>query len=184
MNGPAKQRSRIITTGLARAPHRAYLRSLGVDDENQSKPFVAVMDTAGENTPCSMSLGQVSENVRLGIAAGGGVPFRGSTVSVSDVISMNHYGMRMSLVSREAIADSVELFVRAHGYDALVAVAGCDKTLPGMMMGMVRLNVPSVFLYGGAMLPGMMRQRAADGTIRRVARRDARSPTDGCRLTA
>ncbi|MDE1180524.1 dihydroxy-acid dehydratase [Paraburkholderia sp.] len=150
-----KHRSRMVTDGVTRAPHRAFLRATGLDDESMQKPFVAIVDTFGENTPCSMSLNQVSDNARLGIAAGGGVPIRGSAISVSDGTSMNHSGMRMSLVSREVVADSVELFVRAHGYDALIGVAGCDKTLPGILMGMVRVNVPGVFLFGGAMLPGV-----------------------------
>ncbi|EIF33956.1 dihydroxyacid dehydratase/phosphogluconate dehydratase [Burkholderia sp. Ch1-1] len=150
-----KHRSRRVTDGVTRAPHRAFLRATGLDDESMQKPFVAIVDTFGENTPCSMSLNQVSDNARLGIAAGGGVPIRGSAISVSDGTSMNHSGMRMSLVSREVVADSVELFVRAHSYDALIGVAGCDKTLPGILMGMVRVNVPGVFLFGGAMLPGV-----------------------------
>jgi len=149
-----KHRSRRVTDGVTRAPHRAFLRATGLDDESMQKPFVAIVDTFGENTPCSMSLNGVSDNARLGIAAGGGVPIRGTAISVSDGTSMNHQGMRMSLVSREVVADSVELFVRAHAYDAIVGVAGCDKTLPGILMGMVRVNVPGVFLFGGAMLPG------------------------------
>lgn len=155
-----KHRSRIVTEGVTRMPHRAFLRATGLDDDAIEKPLVAIVDTFGENTPCSMSLASVSDNVRLGVAAGGGVPIRGSAISVSDGTSMNHSGMRFSLVSREVIADSVELFVRAHCYDAFVGVAGCDKTLPGILMGMVRVNVPGVFLYGGAMLPGI----APDGT--------------------
>ncbi|VVE54234.1 dihydroxy-acid dehydratase [Pandoraea aquatica] len=155
-----KHRSRTVTEGITRTPHRAFLRATGLDDAAIDKPFVAIVDTFGENTPCSMSLNQISDNVRLGVAAGGGVPIRGSAISVSDGTSMNHSGMRFSLVSRETIADSVELFVRAHCYDALVGVAGCDKTLPGILMGMVRVNVPGVFLFGGAMLPGV----APDGT--------------------
>jgi dihydroxy-acid dehydratase len=151
-----KHRSRRVTDGLTRAPHRAFLRATGLDDASMQKPFVAIVDTFGENTPCSMSLNGVSDNARLGIAAGGGVPIRGTAISVSDGTSMNHQGMRMSLVSREIVADSVELFVRAHAYDGLVGVAGCDKTLPGVLMGMVRVNVPAVFLFGGAMLPGVM----------------------------
>jgi dihydroxy-acid dehydratase len=149
-----KHRSRRVTDGVTRAPHRAFLRATGLDDASIQKPFVAIVDTFGENTPCSMSLNQISDSARLGVAAGGGVPIRGTAISVSDGTSMNHAGMRMSLVSRETIADSVELFVRAHGYDAVVGVAGCDKTLPGILMGMARVNVPGVFLFGGAMLPG------------------------------
>jgi dihydroxy-acid dehydratase len=155
-----KHRSRTVTEGITRTPHRAFLRATGMDDAAIDKPFVAIVDTFGENTPCSMSLAAVSDNVRLGVAAGGGVPIRGSAISVSDGTSMNHSGMRFSLVSREIVADSVEVFVRAHCYDAFVGVAGCDKTLPGILMGMVRVNVPGVFLFGGAMLPGI----APDGT--------------------
>ncbi|MFM0163559.1 dihydroxy-acid dehydratase [Paraburkholderia sediminicola] len=160
MSNLHKHRSRTVTEGITRTPHRAFLRATGMDDAAIDKPFVAIVDTFGENTPCSMSLAAVSDNVRLGVAAGGGVPIRGSAISVSDGTSMNHSGMRFSLVSREIIADSVEVFVRAHCYDAFVGVAGCDKTLPGILMGMVRVNVPGVFLFGGAMLPGI----APDGT--------------------
>ncbi|HEY0296197.1 MAG TPA: dihydroxy-acid dehydratase [Bordetella sp.] len=162
-----KHRSRAIVEGTTRAPHRAFLRSTGMDEAAMQKPFVAIVDTYGENSPCSMSLNQVSDNVRLGVAAGGGVPIRGSAISVTDGTSMNHSGMRMSLVSREIVADSVEVFVRAHGYDALVGVAGCDKSLPGILMGMVRVNLPGVFLFGGAMLPGV-----APGEIPGVAGRN------------
>lgn len=155
-----KHRSRVVTDGVARGPHRAFLRATGLDDREQQKSFVAIVTTAGQNTPCSMSLAPQADQTRLGVAAAGGVPICLSTISVSDGTSMNHAGMRMSLVSREAIADSVELVIRAHGYDALVGFGGCDKTLPGLMMAMVRVNVPSVFIYGGAMLPG----RRSDGT--------------------
>ena len=151
-----KHRSRIVTDGLARAPQRAFLRATGLDDSDMAKSFVGIVTTAGENTPCSMSLLPQADQARLGVAAGGGVPVSFSTISVSDGTSMNHAGMRMSLLSRELIADSVELVVRGHGYDALVAFGGCDKTLPGLMMALVRLNVPGVFLYGGAMLPGRL----------------------------
>ena len=159
-----KHRSRIVTEGLARAPQRAFLRATGLDDADLQKSFVGIVTTAGENTPCSMSLQPQADQTRLGVAAGGGVPVCFSTISVSDGTSMNHAGMRMSLISRELIADSVEVVVRAHGYDALVGFAGCDKTLPGLMMAMVRLNVPAVFIYGGAMLPGR-RAGGADASI-------------------
>ena len=159
-----KHRSRTITEGLTRAPHRAFLRATGLDDSDLEKSMVAVIASAGSNTPCSMSLAPQAEQARLGIAAGGGVPVSISTISVSDGTSMNHLGMRMSLVSREWIADSVEIAMRAHGYDAMVCFAGCDKTLPAMMMAMVRLNVPSVFVYGGAMLPGRS-EAGSDATI-------------------
>jgi dihydroxy-acid dehydratase len=151
-----KHRSRIITDGLARAPQRAFLRATGLDQRDFDKSFVGLVTTAGENTPCSMSLAPQADQARLGVAAGGGVPVSFTTISVSDGTSMNHAGMRMSLVSREVIADSIEVTVRAHGYDALIGFGGCDKTLPAIMMAMVRLNVPAVFLYGGAMLPGRL----------------------------
>jgi dihydroxy-acid dehydratase len=151
-----KHRSRLITEGLTRAPQRAFLRATGLDESDFAKSFVGIVTTAGENTPCSMSLAPQADQARLGVAAGGGVPVSFTTISVSDGTSMNHAGMRMSLVSREVIADSIEVAVRAHGYDALIGFGGCDKTLPAIMMAMVRLNVPSVFLHGGAMLPGRL----------------------------
>jgi dihydroxy-acid dehydratase len=149
-----KRRSRLTVEGIDRAPHRTFLRAMGLDDAAMAKPFVGVMSTHGENTPCSMSLRPQAEAAKMGVAAAGGTPFEFSTISVSDGVSMNHRGMRMSLLSRELIADSIELVVRGHAYDALIGFAGCDKTLPGIMMAMVRLNCPSVFMYGGAMLPG------------------------------
>jgi dihydroxy-acid dehydratase len=151
-----KHRSRFVTEGLARAPQRAFLRATGLDERDFGKSFVGIVTTAGENTPCSMSLAPQADQARLGVAAGGGVPVSFSTISVSDGTSMGHAGMRMSLVSRELIADSIEVAARAHGYDALIGFGGCDKTLPALMMAMVRLNLPSVFLYGGAMLPGRL----------------------------
>jgi dihydroxy-acid dehydratase len=155
-----KHRSRVVTSGVARAPHRAFLRATGFGDEDLDKSIVGIVTTAGGNTPCSMSLAPQADQARLGVAAGGGVPVSLATISVSDGTSMNHAGMRMSLVSREWIADSVEIVMRAHAYDALVGFAGCDKTLPALMMAITRLNLPSVFVYGGAMLPG----RAASGS--------------------
>lgn len=160
-----KHRSRVVTTGPTRAPHRAFLRATGMDDANLEQSFVGIVSTAGDNTPCSMSLGPQADQARLGVAAGGGVPVCFSTISVSDGTSMNHAGMRMSLVSRETIADSVEIMVRGHAYDGLVGFAGCDKTLPGIMMGMVRTNVPAVFVYGGSMLPGLDPESGQDSTI-------------------
>jgi dihydroxy-acid dehydratase len=147
-------RSRIAIDGLDRTPHRAFLRACGLDDDDLDKPQVGIVSTQGENTPCSMSLGPQADAARLGVAAGGAVPVPFTTISVSDGVSMNHKGMRLSLVSREIIADSIEAVMRGHAYDALIGFAGCDKTLPGIMMAMVRLNAPSVFVYGGAMLPG------------------------------
>ncbi|HVL57717.1 MAG TPA: dihydroxy-acid dehydratase, partial [Burkholderiaceae bacterium] len=152
-------RSRITVDGTDRTPHRTFLRAMGHDDETIARPFVGVMSTHGENTPCSLSLRPQAEAAKMGVAMAGGTPFEFTTISVSDGISMNHRGMRMSLLSRELIADSIELVMRGHAYDALVGFAGCDKTLPGVMMAMVRLNCPSVFMYGGAMLPGELHGR-------------------------
>jgi dihydroxy-acid dehydratase len=152
-------RSRIATEGLDRTPHRAFLRATGLDDADLDKPQIGIVSTHGENTPCSMSLGPQADAARLGVAAGGGVPVPFTTISVSDGVSMNHKGMRLSLISREIIADSIEAVMRGHAYDGLLGFAGCDKTLPGIMMAMVRLNAPSVFVYGGAMLPGRWRGR-------------------------
>ncbi len=163
MNEPKPLRSDLIHQGLDRTPHRAFLRAVGMSDEDFGKPMVGIVSQHGENTPCSMSLGPQADAARLGVAAGQGVAVPFTTISVSDGVSMNHRGMRMSLVSRELIADSIEAVMRAHCYDALVGFAGCDKTLPGVMMAMVRLNCPSVFVYGGAMLPG--RWRGQDVTI-------------------
>ncbi|HKS73463.1 MAG TPA: dihydroxy-acid dehydratase, partial [Terriglobales bacterium] len=154
----------VVVNGPSRATHRAFLRATGLDDTDLQKPFVGIVSTAGSNTPCSMSLAPQADQTRLGVAAGGGVPTPFSTISISDGTSMNHAGMRMSLVSREVIADSVELVIRGHAYDGLVGFAGCDKTLPGLMMAMLRLNVPSVFIYGGAMLPGRS-PRGGEATI-------------------
>ncbi len=151
-----KHRSRLITEGRSRLPQRAFLRATGFDDAAMDKSIVGIVTTQGENTPCSMNLAPQADQARLGVAAGGGMPVCFSTVSVSDGVSMNHSGMHMSLPSRELIADSVELVVRGHCYDALVAFGGCDKTLPGLMMALVRLNVPGAFLYGGSALPGVL----------------------------
>jgi len=151
-----KHRSRIVTQGRSRLPQRAFLRATGFDDAAMEKSIVGIVTTQGENTPCSMNLAPQADQARLGVASGGGMPVCFSTVSVSDGVSMNHAGMSMSLPSRELIADSVEMVVRGHCHDALVAFGGCDKTLPGLMMALVRLNVPGAFLYGGAALPGVL----------------------------
>ena len=155
--GKSQYRSRITVAGLDRAPHRAFMRASGLDEEDLEKPRLGIADTRGDNTPCSMSLAPQVDAARLGVAAGGGVPISFSTISFSDGVSMNHKGMRLSLISREIIADSIEAVMRAHAMDGLIGFAGCDKTLPAMLMAMVRLNCPSVFLYGGAMLPGHWR---------------------------
>ena len=147
-------KSSTITEGMDRTPHRAFLRAMGIAESDFGKPMVGIVSQHGETTPCSLSLGPQADAARLGVAAEQGVPISFTTVSVSDGLSMNHKGMRMSLVSRELIADSIEAVMVAHAYDGLLGFAGCDKTLPGVMMAMARLNCPSVFIYGGAMLPG------------------------------
>ena len=157
MNLKRKLRSRITTDGLDRVPHRAFMRAMGSDDEAMAKPFVGVVTTAGEMTPCNMNLASQSLAAKRGILAGGGTPREFTTITVSDGISLHHEGMKFSLVSRELIADSVELVVRGHAYDGIIGIGGCDKNLPGLMMGMVRCNVPSVFLFGGSALPGTWR---------------------------
>jgi dihydroxy-acid dehydratase len=151
--------SRVTVEGLDRAPHRAFLRSLGVHGADLGKPFVGVASTDGRVTPCNALLGEFAREACAGVRAAGGVPFDFASISVADSMSMNHAGMRYSLVSRELIADGVEAVARGHAYDALVTFAGCDKTLPGMMMAMVRLNLPAVFVYGGAALPGRWQGR-------------------------
>ena len=154
-----KLRSRITVEGLDRAPHRAFLHALGVSDADLAKPFVGVASTDGRVTPCNALLGDFARAACHGVREAGGVPFDFASVSVADSMSMNHGGMRYSLVSREIIADGVEAVARGHAYDALVGFAGCDKTLPGMLMAMVRLDLPAVFVYGGAALPGKWQGR-------------------------
>ena len=149
--------SRVTTAGLDRTPHRAFLRGMGLDDMAISKPFIGIVSTAGETTPCVMNLSPQVEAAKEGVKYSGGTPFEFTTISVSDGLSMNHQGMKFSLISREVIADSVELVVRGHAYDGIIGFGGCDKNLPGIMMGMVRCNVPSVFIYGGSALPGSWR---------------------------
>ena len=151
--------SRITVEGLDRAPHRAFLRALGLKDVDLQKPFVGVASTDSRVTPCNALLGGFAREACAAVREAGGVPFDFACASVADSMSMNHAGMRYSLVSREIIADGVEAVARGHAYDALVTFAGCDKTLPGMMMAMVRLNLPAVFVYGGAALPGTWRGR-------------------------
>ena len=147
--------SRHSTVGLERAPHRSYLYAMGLTEEQIARPIVAVATTWNEAAPCNIALGKQAQPAKLGVQEGGGTPREFTTITVTDGIAMGHAGMKASLVSREVIADSVELTMRGHAYDAMVGLAGCDKALPGMMMAMVRLNVPSVFLYGGSILPGI-----------------------------
>lgn len=155
----SKLPSRHTTVGAARAPHRSYLHAMGLSDEAIAQPLVGVATTWNEAAPCNISLSRQAQVVKRGVEAAQGTPREFTTITVTDGIAMGHEGMKSSLVSREVIADSVELTMRGHGYDALVGLAGCDKSLPGMMMAMVRLNVPSVFLYGGSILPGSFKGR-------------------------
>ena len=149
-----KWRSRVTTDGLDRAPHRAFMRAMGLDDAAMAKPMIGVVSMKGEQTPCNMTHDFQVDAAKTGIAEAGGTPREFTTISVSDGISMNHEGMKFSLLSRELIADSIEAVVHGLAYDALIGFGGCDKTLPGVMMGMIRCNVPSIFIYGGSALPG------------------------------
>src|SRR6476619_1725455 len=150
-------RSRITTDGVDRAPHRAFMRGMGLDDAAIARPFIGVVTTAGDTTPCNGTPAEQAAHAREGVQSSGGTPCAFTTISVSDGISMNHQGMKCSLVSREIIADSIELVVRGHAYDGLIGFGGCDKNLPGIMMAMIRCNVPSVFVFGGGALVGTWR---------------------------
>ncbi len=146
--------SRHVTEGPERAPHRSYYYAMGLTREQIHQPFVGVASCWNEAAPCNISLMRQAQAVKKGVAAAGGTPREFCTITVTDGIAMGHQGMKSSLPSREVIADSVELTMRGHAYDALVGLAGCDKSLPGMMMAMCRLNVPAIFIYGGSILPG------------------------------
>ena len=148
--------SRNVVEGTARSPHRAMYKAMGLNDNDLSKQFIGVCHTGNEATPCNIHLPQLALEAKKGVTDGGATPREFSTIAVSDGIAMGHEGMKSSLISREVIADSIELMVRAHQYDALVGIAGCDKSLPGTMMAMARLNIPSVFVYGGTIMPGML----------------------------
>ena len=145
-----------MVEGSSRAPHRAMYKAMGLTNEDLSKSFVGVCHSGNEATPCNIHLPNLAQQAKQGVIDGGSTPREFSTIAVSDGIAMGHEGMKSSLISREVIADSIELMVRAHQYDALVGIAGCDKSLPGTMMGMIRLNIPSVFVYGGTIMPGIL----------------------------
>jgi len=155
----SKLPSRYVTEGPARAPHRSYFYAMGLSEDEINQPFVGVATCWNEAAPCNISLSRQAQAVKMGVKEAKGTPREFTTITVTDGIAMGHEGMRSSLVSREAIADSVELTMRGHAYDAIVGLAGCDKSLPGMMMVMVRLNTPSVFIYGGSILPGRYKGR-------------------------
>lgn len=146
--------SRKTLEGPSRAPHRAMYKSMGLTDEDLSKPLVAVCSTCNEATPCNIHLGRLASKAKEGVRESGNTPREFTTIAVSDGIAMGHEGMKSSLISREVIADSIEIMVRAHQYDAVVGISGCDKSLPGTLMAMARLNLPSIFVYGGTILPG------------------------------
>ena len=151
--------SRHVSVGPERAPHRSYYYAMGISEEDIAKPFVALASAGNDSAPCNTTLDAQADAARGGVIQAGGMPRRFNTITVTDGIAMGHQGMKSSLVSREVIADSVELSVRGHCYDALVGFAGCDKSLPGMMMAMLRLNIPSIFVYGGSILPGRFHDR-------------------------
>ncbi|MCP3729004.1 dihydroxy-acid dehydratase [Sphingomonas sp. MG17] len=155
--------SRHVSVGPERAPHRSYYYAMGLTEEDIAKPFVALASAGNDSAPCNTTLDYQADAARKGVIDNGGMPRRFNTITVTDGIAMGHDGMKSSLASREVIADSVELSVRGHCYDALVGFAGCDKSLPGMMMAMLRLNIPSIFVYGGSILPG--RYEGRDVTV-------------------
>jgi dihydroxy-acid dehydratase len=163
MNRP---RSTVVTEGNQRAPHRAFFRAMGLTDEDIHRPWVGIASTWNEATPCNLTLDRQAKAAKKGVSEAGGTPREFVSIAVSDGIAMGHEGMKASLVSREVIADSIELMMHAHGYDALVGLAGCDKSLPGTLMAMARLNLPSVFVYGGTILPGKFKGK--DVTIQDV----------------
>jgi len=158
--------SRHVSLGPERAPHRSYYYAMGLTEEEINQPFVGVATCWNEAAPCNTALSRQAQSVKAGVKTAGGTPREFTTITVTDGIAMGHAGMKSSLVSREVIADSVELTMRGHCYDALVGLAGCDKSLPGMMMVMIRLNVPSIFMYGGSILPGQFKGK--DVTVQDV----------------
>jgi dihydroxy-acid dehydratase len=162
----SKLPSRHVTEGPARAPHRSYYYAMGLTEEEIHRPFVGVVSCWNEAAPCNIALQRQAQSAKAGVKEGGGTPREFCTITVTDGIAMGHQGMKSSLVSREVIADSIELTMRGHSYDALVGIAGCDKSLPGTMMAMLRLNVPSVFMYGGSILPGKFKGK--DVTVQDV----------------
>ena len=151
--------SRHVTEGSERAPHRSFLYAMGLSETEIHRPLIGVVTSWNETAPCNITLHRQAKAVKEGVDAAGGTPREFTTITVTDGIAMGHQGMKSSLVSREIIADSTELTMRGHCYDAMVGIAGCDKSLPGLMMAMVRLNVPSVFMYGGSILPGRFKDR-------------------------
>jgi len=154
MNHDLRSRSRIIVDGPSRAPARAMFKAVGYDDDDLARPLVGIANTWIETMPCNLGLRRLAEHVKTGVRAAGGTPMEFNTISISDGITMGTEGMKASLVSREIIADSIELVGRGYMFDAMIALVGCDKTLPGAAMGLIRLDVPSTILYGGTIMPG------------------------------
>jgi len=173
--------SRHVSVGPEKAPQRSYYYAMGMTEEEIARPFVGVVSAGNDSAPCNTTLDFQADICREGVVEGGGTPRRFNTITVTDGIAMGHQGMRSSLVSREVIADSVELSVRGHCYDAIVGFAGCDKSLPGMMMAMLRLNVPSIFVYGGSILPGRYQDR--DLTVQDVFEVVGRWSAGACPLS-
>src|SRR5947207_10100212 len=161
-----RRRSRAILEGPERAPARAYLKGIGFSEDDLERPIVGIANTWTETMPCNFHLRRLAERVKDGVRAAGGTPMEYNTVAISDGITMGTEGMKTSLVSREVIADSIELVARGHMFDAIVAISGCDKTIPGCVMALARLDVPSVMLYGGSIAPGRFKGR--DVTIQDV----------------
>ncbi len=172
--------SRHVSVGPARAPHRSYYYAMGLTDNEIAQPFIGVATCWNEAAPCNIALNRQAQAVKLGVKSAKGTPREFTTITVTDGIAMGHEGMRSSLASREAIADTVELTMRGHCYDAIVGLAGCDKSLPGMMMAMVRLNVPSIFIYGGSILPGRLdgRDLTVQDVFEAVGRHQAGTMSD------
>lgn len=162
----SKLPSRHVTLGPSRAPHRSYYYAMGMTEDEINRPFVGVVSCWNEAAPCNIALMRQAQSAKAGVKEAGGTPREFCTITVTDGIAMGHQGMKSSLASREVIADSIELTMRGHSYDALVGIAGCDKSLPGTMMSMLRLNVPAVFMYGGSILPGKFRGK--DVTVQDV----------------
>jgi len=177
----SKLPSRHVSVGPERAPHRSYYYAMGLTAEEIERPFVAVASAGNDSAPCNTTLDAQADICREGVIEGGGMPRRFNTITVTDGIAMGHQGMKSSLASREVIADSVELSVRGHCYDAIVGFAGCDKSLPGMMMAMLRLNVPSIFVYGGSILPG--RYKDKDITVQDMFEIVGKYAAGGCPLS-
>src|SRR5882672_6654736 len=159
MTDPLKHHSRYITDGPDRAPARAMLKAVGFTNEDLARPLVGVAHSWIEVMPCTLSARDLAEHVKAGIRAAGGTPIEYNTIAVSDGVSMGTEGMKASLISREIIADSIELVARGHLFDAVVAISGCDKTIPGAVMGLARLDLPSLMLYGGSIMPGRFQGR-------------------------